>query len=256
MPPRRGGCLGGGRKSDQDNTSMYTPNAGTPQQPTTTNKLPSTLAARAELIGLQIDSMHFITEPVNQKISLRNVSNALNTDMWQSTAELPIRYAQDVAKKLIDTTIARILIKKTSCSNCKGKHLATSTDDSKFIEFQLKIQKTMNQYSSTRKDRTSRSIENYRITFRKNNGISRANNTTNFYNKDDKPDEFGDNKKETTSQPESTNLQNIKHNTEYAMIPTHGCKRKFISPSSSPDQIRNNINAPIIDYDNSQNSSS
>ncbi|CAF3621877.1 unnamed protein product [Rotaria socialis] len=51
MPPRRGGCLGGGRKSDQDNTSMYTPNAGTPQQPTTTNKLPSTLAARAELVS-------------------------------------------------------------------------------------------------------------------------------------------------------------------------------------------------------------
>jgi hypothetical protein len=38
------------------------------------------------------------------------------------------------------------------CCNCKGEHAATSTDCPKFKEYQQKIQKTIDQYSSTTKE--------------------------------------------------------------------------------------------------------
>ncbi|CAF3603884.1 unnamed protein product [Rotaria socialis] len=86
-------------------------------------------------LGMQIDSMHFIAEPANHNNKPSQCYKCFKYD--------------HIAKYC--KADSQILVKNPICCNRKGHHVATSPDCPKYKEHQQKIQKTIEQYSSSTK---------------------------------------------------------------------------------------------------------
>jgi hypothetical protein len=102
-------------------------------------------------LGLQIDSMHFIVEPANHNnkpsqcykcFKYGHVAKYCRADNQICSRCGSANHKYDHCPNSNQHPI---------CCNCKGEHNTTSTDCPKFKEYQNKIQKTIDQYSSTTK---------------------------------------------------------------------------------------------------------
>ncbi|CAF4070041.1 unnamed protein product [Rotaria sp. Silwood1] len=102
-------------------------------------------------LGLQIDSMHFVSEPAKYNNKPAQCYKCFKfghiAKYCKAEKQICSRCGEEDHKH--DNCPNRN--KSPVCRNCKGDHSATSTECSKYKEFQEKIQKTIDQYSSTLK---------------------------------------------------------------------------------------------------------
>jgi hypothetical protein len=102
-------------------------------------------------LGLQIDSMHFVSEPANYNNKPAQCYKCFKfghiAKYCKAEKQICSRCGEEDHK--YDNCPNRN--KNPVCRNCKGNHSATSTECSKYKEYQGKIQKTIDQYSSTSK---------------------------------------------------------------------------------------------------------
>jgi hypothetical protein len=100
-------------------------------------------------IGLQIDSMHFVAEAANHTnkpsqcykcLKFGHIAKYCKADSQICSRCSGSNHQYDTCPNSNQNPI---------CCNCKGQHIATSPDCLKYIEHQQKIQKTIDQYSSS-----------------------------------------------------------------------------------------------------------
>ncbi|CAF2142767.1 unnamed protein product [Rotaria magnacalcarata] len=115
MSPRRGGGLHDRRKGEQDNARVCTPNTGTPQQPTITNELPPTQAARAELVisslileafsNIQKNHSNTFTLYANDVKSFSRLLNELSSVIYKNEQHQSTIYISHSIQRVIDIDI-------------------------------------------------------------------------------------------------------------------------------------------------------
>ncbi|CAF3640849.1 unnamed protein product [Rotaria sp. Silwood1] len=109
-------------------------------------------------MGLQIDSMYFIAESATQK---NKPSQCYKCFKYGHVAKY-CRSKNQLCSRCGEENHKYDNCPKSdqhpNCCNCKGGHVATSTDCPKFKEYQQKIQKTIDQFSSTTKYNKTSSI--------------------------------------------------------------------------------------------------
>ncbi|CAF1296399.1 unnamed protein product [Rotaria sp. Silwood1] len=106
-------------------------------------------------LGLQIDSMHFNVEPAKHNNTPSQCYKCFKyghvAKYCRSDNQLCSRCG-GANHKYDDCPNSS---QKPTCSNCKGEHFATSANCPKYKDYQQKIQKTIEQYSSSVKQRPS-----------------------------------------------------------------------------------------------------
>ncbi|CAF2981062.1 unnamed protein product [Rotaria sp. Silwood2] len=160
MPPRRGGGARGRRKIVQESFRTTTPTTNTIQTPSTTPEIQQ----QTNKIKLKFEVTPLIVETDSiTKVKLNHIIKNYLADVKISNIQNNrpnsfILYPNDVKSfnkipndlsLIIQTNENQRAEQHPSCCNCKGDHVATSTDCPKFKEYQQKIQRTINQFSST-----------------------------------------------------------------------------------------------------------
>ncbi|CAF3855832.1 unnamed protein product [Rotaria sp. Silwood1] len=108
--------------------------------------------------GIQVDSTHFVAEPATQNTKPVQCYICLK---YNHVAKY-CKTKQQICARCGDNhqmgqcTAAPDLLK---CCNCKGNHLATSNDCSKFIEQEKRLQNMANQYTTSYKATTIPSLK-------------------------------------------------------------------------------------------------
>ncbi|CAF0736271.1 unnamed protein product [Adineta steineri] len=102
-------------------------------------------------LGLQIDSMHFIAEPAKYNNKPAQCFKCFKFGHIAKYCKAEKQICSRCAEENHTHINCPNLHGSPVCRNCKGGHTATSTECSKYKEFQQKIQKTIDQYSSTSK---------------------------------------------------------------------------------------------------------
>ncbi|CAF4444798.1 unnamed protein product [Rotaria sp. Silwood2] len=136
MPPRRGGGARGRRKIVQESFRTTTPTTNTIQTPSTTPEIQQ----QTNKIKLKFEVTPLIVETDSiTKVKLNHIIKNYLADVKIS----------NIQNNRPNSFILYPNDQHPSCCNCKGDHVATSTDCPKFKEYQQKIQRTINQFSST-----------------------------------------------------------------------------------------------------------
>ncbi|CAF1057637.1 unnamed protein product [Adineta steineri] len=102
-------------------------------------------------LGLQIDSMHFSAEPAKYNNKPAQCFKCFKFGHIAKYCKAEKQICSRCAEENHTHINCPNLQGSPVCRNCKGGHTATSTECSKYKEFQQKIQKTIDQYSSTSK---------------------------------------------------------------------------------------------------------
>ncbi|CAF3235577.1 unnamed protein product [Rotaria sp. Silwood2] len=136
MPPRRGGGARGRRKIVQESFRTTTPTTNTIQTPSTTPEIQQ----QTNKIKLKFEVTPLIVETDSiTKVKLNHIIKNYLADVKIS----------NIQNNRPNSFILYPNDQHPNCCNCKGDHVATSTDCPKFKEYQQKIQRTINQFSST-----------------------------------------------------------------------------------------------------------
>lgn len=106
-------------------------------------------------LGLQIDSMHFVAEPAKFNNKPAQCFKCLKFGHVAKYCKTGKQVCSQCAGEDHAYVNCPNRNERPVCSNCRGEHSATSTECSKYKELQQKIQKTVEQYSSTSKSARS-----------------------------------------------------------------------------------------------------
>jgi hypothetical protein len=102
-------------------------------------------------LGLQIDSLHFVSEPAKYSNKPAQCYKCFKFGHIAKYCKAEKQICSQCGEEDHKYDNCPNRNKSPLCRNCKGDHSATSTDCSKYKEFQAKVQKTIDQYSSTSK---------------------------------------------------------------------------------------------------------
>jgi hypothetical protein len=115
-------------------------------------------------LGLQIDSMHFIAEAANHNNKPSQCYKCFKYDHVGKYCRADNQICSRCAVANHKHDECPNTDKQPICCNCKGEHTATSSDCPKYLQYQQRIQRTIDQYpSSTKQTKTAQMQLNWNI---------------------------------------------------------------------------------------------
>ncbi|CAF1323168.1 unnamed protein product [Rotaria sordida] len=102
-------------------------------------------------VGLQIDSMHFIAEAANHNNKPSQCYKCLKYGHIAKYCKSDIQICFRCGDTNHKYDTCPNSNQNPMCCNCKGQHIATSSECPKYKEYQQKLQRTIDQYTSTAK---------------------------------------------------------------------------------------------------------